>query len=50
MPNPGDAAEENNGSPRSSDRDEKLLVSEVFSMFKTYLEWKLDKKTKQLES
>ena len=32
------------------ERDESPVVSEVFSMFKTYLESKLDEKTKQLES
>ena len=50
MPNPGDAAEENSGSPRSLERDESPMVNEVFSMFKTYLESKLDEKTKQLKS
>ena len=50
MPNPGDAAEENSGSPRSLERDESPMVNKVFSMFKTYLESKLDEKTKQLES
>ena len=50
MPTPGDAAEENMGTPRSLERDESPMVNEVFSMFKTYLESKLDEKTKQLES
>ncbi|CAH3178636.1 unnamed protein product [Porites evermanni] len=50
MPTPGDAAEENTGTPRSLERDESPMVNEVFSMFKTYLESKLDEKTKQLES
>ena len=49
MPTPGDAAEENTGTPRSLERDESPMVNEVFSMFKTYLESKLDEKTKQLE-
>lgn len=49
MPTPGDAAEENLGTPRSLERDESPMVNEVFSMFKTYLESKLDEKTKQLE-
>ena len=50
MPTPGDAAEGNSSTPRSVDRDESPVVNEVFSMFKTYLESKLDEKTKQLES
>ena len=50
MPTPGDAAEEHKGTPRSLERDESPIVNEVFSMFKTYLESKLDEKTKQLES
>ena len=50
MPTPGGAAEENTGTPRSLERDESPMVNEVFSMFKTYLESKLDEKTKQLES
>ena len=50
MPTPGDAAEENTGTPMSLERDESPMVNEVFSMFKTYLESKLDEKTKQLES
>ena len=50
MPNPGDAAEGNSSTPRSVERDESPVVNEVFSMFKTYLESKLDEKTKQLES
>ena len=50
MPTPGDAAEENTGTPRSLEQDESPMVNEVFSMFKTYLESKLDEKTKQLES
>ena len=50
MPTPGDAAEDNSSTPGSVDRDESPVVNEVFSMFKTYLESKLDEKTKQLES
>ena len=51
MPTPGDAAEDNSSTPRSVERDESPVVNEVFSMFKTYLESKLDEaKTKQLES
>ena len=50
MPTPGDAAEENTGTPRSLEGDELPMVNEVFSMSKTYLESKLDEKTKQLES
>ena len=50
MPTPGDAAEGNSSTPRSVDRAESPVVNEVFSMFKTYLESKLDEKTKQLES
>ena len=50
MPTPGDAAEEATGAPRSLERDESPMVNEVFSMFKTYLESKLDEKTKELES
>ena len=50
MTTPGDAAEENKGTPSSLERDESPMVNEVFSMFKTYLESKLDEKTKQLES
>ena len=50
MPTPGDVADENKGTPRSLERDESPMVNEVFSMFKTYLESKLDEKTKQLES
>ena len=47
----GDAAEDNSSTPRSVERDESPVVNEVFSMFKTYLESKLDEaKTKQLES
>ena len=50
MPTPGDAAKYNSSTPRSVERDESPVVNEVFSMFKTYLESKLDEKTKQLES
>ena len=50
MPTPGDAADENSSTPMSVERDESPVVNEVFSMFKTYLESKLDEKTKQLES
>ena len=50
MPTPGDAAKENTSTPKSSKRDESPMVNEVFSMFKTCLESKLDEKTKQLES
>ena len=50
MPTPGDAAKQNTSTPKSSERDESPMVNEVFSMFKTYLESKLDEKTKQLES
>ena len=50
MPTPGDADEDNSSTPRSVERDESPVVNEVFSMFKTYLESKLDEKTKQLES
>ena len=50
MPTPGDAAEENTGTLRSLERDESPMVDEVFSMLKTYLESKLDEKTKQPES
>ena len=50
MPTPGDAADDNSSTPRSVERDESPVVNEVFSMFKTYLESKLDEKTKQLES
>lgn len=49
MPNPGDTAEDNTGTPRSLSRDVSPVVSEVFSMLKTYPESKLDEKTKQLE-
>ena len=42
MPTPGDAADKNTGTPRSLERDESPMVNEVFSMFKTYLESKLD--------
>ena len=42
MPTPGDAAEDNSSTPRSVERDESPVVDEVFSMFKTYLESKLD--------
>ena len=38
------------GTPRSLEQDESPMVNVVFSMFKTYLESKLDEKTKQLES
>ena len=49
MPNPDDTAQANTN--RASDRDsESPIVSEVFSMFKSYLETKLDEKSKQLES
>lgn len=48
MPNPGDTAEDNTGTPRSLSRDVSPVVSEVFSMLKTYPESKLDEKTKQL--
>ena len=49
MPNPDDTAQANTS--RASDRDsESPIVSEVFSMFKSYLETKLDEKSKQLES
>ena len=50
MPTPGDAAVGNTGTPRSLEQDESPMVNDVFSIFKTYLESKLDKKTKQLES
>ena len=50
MPTPGDAAEETMSAPRSLERDDSPMVNEVFSMFKTYLETKLDEKTKELES
>ena len=50
MPTPGDAADDNSSTPSSVERDESPVVNEVFSMFKTYLESKLDEKTKQLES
>ena len=50
MPTPGDAADENTETPRSLERDESPMVNEVFSMFKTYLESKLDEKTNQVES
>ena len=50
MPTRGDVAEENTGTPRSLEQDESPMVNEVFSMFKTCLESKLDEKTKQLES
>ena len=50
MLTPGDAAEYNSSTPRSVERDESPVVNEVFSMLKTYLESKLDEKTKQLES
>ena len=50
MPTPGDAAEETTSAPRSLERDESPMVNEVFSMFKSYLESKLDEKTKELES
>ena len=50
MPTPGDADEDNSSTPRSVELDESPVVSEVSSMFKTYLESKLDEKTKQLES
>ena len=35
-------AEDNSSTPRSVERDESPVVDEVFSMFKTYLESKLD--------
>ena len=38
IPTPGDTAEENMGTPTSLDRDKSLVVNEVFSMFKAYLE------------
>ena len=50
MPTLGDTAEEKTGTPRSLERDESSMVNAVFSMFKTYLESKLDEKTKQIES
>lgn len=50
MPTPGDADEDNSSTPRSVERDESPVVNEVFSMFKTYLESKLDEKIKQLKS
>ena len=50
MPTPGDAAVGNTGTPRSLERDESPMVNDVFSISKTYLESKLDEKTKQLES
>ena len=50
MPTPGDEAEGNTGTPRFLERDESPMVNEVFSVFTTYLESKLDEKTKQLKS
>ena len=50
MLTPGDTAEGSSSTPRSVERDESPAVNEVFSMFKTYLESKLDENTKQLES
>ena len=50
MASAGDAAEDNSSTPRSVERDESPVLNQVFSMFKTYLESKLDGKTKQLES
>ena len=50
MPTPGDAAVGNTGTPTSLEQDESPKVNDVFSIFKTYLESKLDEKTKQLES
>ena len=51
MPNSGDGAEPSVTEPSvagtSSPRDSPV-VSEVFSMFKSYLEVKLDVKSKQL--
>ena len=49
MPTPRDAAEETTSTPKSLEQDESPMVNEVFSMFKTYLESKLDEKTKKLE-
>lgn len=49
MPSPGDTAEDNPGTARFLGRDVLPVVSEVFSMLKTYPESKLDEKTKQLE-
>ena len=46
MPTPGYVAEENTDTPTSLERDESRMVNKVFSMFKAYLESKLDKKTK----
>ena len=42
--------EENTGTPKSLERDESPMVNDVFSIFKTYLESKLDEKAKQLQS
>ena len=47
MPNLEDGAAHDGG---SSSRDQSPIVDEVFSMFKSYLEVKLEEKGKQLES
>ena len=47
MPNLEDGAAHDGG---SSSRDHSPIVDEVFSMFKSYLEVKLEEKGKQLES
>ena len=47
MPNPEDGAAHDGG---SSSQGHSAIVDEVFSMFKSYLEVKLEEKGKQLES
>ena len=46
MPTPRDVTVENTGTPRSLEQDESMMVNEVFSMFKTYLESQLESKSK----
>ena len=48
MPYPGDGPEASTAGAPS--RDDSPVISEVFSMFKNYLDVKLDEKSKQIES
>jgi len=53
MPTPGDGAEPSVSEPSAADTSkpgDSPVINEVFSMFKSYLEVKLDGKSKQIES
>ena len=48
MPTPGDTTEPN--AAGSSNPGDSPFINQVFSMFKSYLEIKLDEKSKEIES